>query len=392
MQENYTVRWASAGPMRGAALIGTILALLAPVALAQDAGVSEVFIARGVAVDVTAQTAEEARERAIRQARVQALEAVLRRMTRGSDRDRLIELSAGAGEHLVQDFAIDNERISSVRYLANFTYRFNPGEVRRLLQRAGIPYAETESKPVLILPLLRRGDDLRLWEDTNPWRDAWEAMPERTGLVSMVVPFGDLADIAALSAAQAAELDAMRLGDIAGRYDAGDSIVITADVWLDDLQASPVANVVAVRVGAATRAPLTIRITGTTNEPIGTFLERAALAAATAIEDDWIQANLLRFDQRQQMAVTVAVESVAEWVAVRSVLDRIAVVAEWRVATLRNNAVELELVYIGAEDQLQQALAQSDLVLERPFGADPFLPGRGGADARILRRVGGGGR
>ena len=381
-----------AGPARAAALIGTILALWLPVALAQDAVERAVFTARRVAVDVTAQTAEEARERAIRQARVQALETVLRRMTLRADHNRLIELSTGAGEHLVQNFEIDNERISSVRYLADFTYRFKHGEIRRLLQLAGIPYAETESKPVLVLPLLWRGAELRLWEDTNPWRDAWAAMPERSGLVSMIVPFGDLADIAALSSAQAAELDALRLGEIASRYDAGDSMVITADVGLDTLLDAPVANVVAVRVGAASRAPLTIRITGTPGEPIDTFLQRAALAAAEAIEDDWIQANLLRFDQRHQMSVTVAVASVAEWVSVRSVLDSIAVVAEWRVAALRYNAVALELVYIGAEDQLQQALAQSDLVLERPFGADPLQLDPDGVEVRILRRVDGGGR
>ncbi len=364
-----------------------MVALSQSPAAAQEPGVAEVFTARRVAVDVTAESAERARERAIREARSKALELVLRRMTLRSDHPRLIDLAASAGEHLVQDFEIDNERISSVRYLADFTYRFNPGEVRLMLQRAQIPYAETASKAVLVIPLLRRTDELRLWEDTNPWRDAWASMPLRAGLVAMTVPFGDLADIASLSAAQAAELDPFRLGDLARRYGAGDSIVVTADAGLGDQQAAPIVNVIAVRVGATSRDPLTIRITGTRNEPIDTVLERAAEATAAAIEDDWIRANLLRFDQKNRMDVTVAVASVAEWVSVRSVLDSIAVVTEWRISQLRSDSVHLELFYIGAEEQLQQSLAQSNLVLERPFGADPFAFGPAGSSTRIIRSI-----
>src|SRR3546814_5337389 len=92
----------------------------------------------------------------------------------------------------------------TVRYLADLTFRFNPDQVRSLLRGAGVPFAETRSKPVVVLPVF--GDSAAgptLWTGTNPWRDVWAQRRGDDGLVPLTVPLGDLGDLAAVEIGRA---------------------------------------------------------------------------------------------------------------------------------------------------------------------------------------------
>ena len=52
----------------------------------------------------------------------------------------------------VQDFEI-NEKTSASRYIGRFTFRFMAEPVRQFLSESGVSFAETTSKPVLVLPI-----------------------------------------------------------------------------------------------------------------------------------------------------------------------------------------------------------------------------------------------
>lgn len=118
---------------------------------------------------------------------------------------------------LVQDFEIKNEQISSNRYVANFTVRFSPGIAEYIESAGGVlgdmrtpskvlwstDKASSSAVPsaalsVLVLPYFKNnlGKNV-LWEDLNPWREAWqkfENSDSRPGL-TVSVPTGDISDI-----------------------------------------------------------------------------------------------------------------------------------------------------------------------------------------------------
>src|SRR6185369_10293232 len=78
-----------------------------------------------------------------------------------------------------------------------------------------------------------------LFEDRNPWREAWAKRPPRDTLMPIVVPLGDLKDIADLDAKQAMAGDVRRLEALARRYGATDTAVAVAQVSLDPATAKP---------------------------------------------------------------------------------------------------------------------------------------------------------
>jgi len=94
------------------------------------------------------------------------------------------------------------------------------GDGDPLLRQTGLPFAETASKPLLVLPVLKSRVGLMLWEAANLWRTAWSALPIQRGLVPMIVPLGDLADISDVDASQAMLGDETALEGIVSRYQA----------------------------------------------------------------------------------------------------------------------------------------------------------------------------
>ena len=129
-----------------------------------------------VTVDSTAQSAVQARDIARADGERKGFRMLLERLTLREDWGRLPKISDADLIDLVQDFEVNSERSSTVRYLATLTFRFRPEPVRRLLRDQGIPFTETRSKPVVVLPVLTMGDRNVLWDDPNPWRAAWSKL------------------------------------------------------------------------------------------------------------------------------------------------------------------------------------------------------------------------
>ncbi len=354
-----------------------------PVAGQSAASSDEVYTVVGVAVDVTAETAAAAREQALADGQAAALDRLFRRLTRRVDHERLPVVDDRRATFMVRDFEISGEKTSAVRYLAEITYRFKPAEVRRELRSAGISFTETASQPVLVLPVLRRAASLNLWDEPNPWRDAWTSLPPRAdGLVPILVPFGDLSDIADISAEQAANGSVEDVQAIAVRYGARDALVAIASLT-PTLTGREAIDVAVTRVGTTTQDPVLLDFSVQTGETLTALFVRAAEETAAAVEDAWVDANLLRFGEEQVMTVSVALAELADWVDVRSRLARVPVISAFQLKSMRRNAALVELAFIGDEDQLSDSLAQRDLALEAP--AAPSLGLAATDQVRVLR-------
>ncbi len=155
----------------------------------------DVFTVTPVPVDVTAGNAAAARDQAVGEGEQQAFQLLLARLTLAADRGRLPKASVAQLNELVQGFEVAHERRSGVRYLADFAVHFRAEAIRQLLRKAGIGFAETMSKPLVILAVLHDGERTVLWDDPNPWRDAWANIKPPLGLVPLVRPVGELGDV-----------------------------------------------------------------------------------------------------------------------------------------------------------------------------------------------------
>ena len=338
-----------------------------------------VFTVAHVPIDAEAASAAEARELAIAAGQRAALETLLRRLTVAGtalpapDEDSIPTMVAG--------FAIDRELVSTTRYRALLTVDFDPAEVRRLLRESGIAYAETVSKPVLVVAVQRDPAGILLWEDGNRWRRTWEERPSHGGLVPILLPLGDVIDLGTVDAARALASDADALAALAALYGTTEVAVAVAGHSGSSAVAKPSApaapgaeNADAPAAGRA--LTLSLRRTaadgnravqktliGREGESEQALLARGTDMVVTLLEDEWKDANLIRYDDQRVLRATVPIASLGEWVSIQQRIAALAMVASVGIDSLSLREGRLTLRYHGTEDQLRLALGQGDLDL-----------------------------
>ena len=365
-----------------------------------------VYTVRNLAVDSSAASAAEARSVALADGQRQAFERLIRRLVLAEDQVLLPVLELTQITALVDGYEIVKELVSSTRYRVNLIVDFNKFSVRKLLQQRKIRFAETLSNDVLVVPVFDAGDGATLWFEPGDWRTAWLARPANEGLVPLILPLGDVMDIAAIEAAEALAPSHEALLGLAERY--GTQEVVVASVFLDlpDLAVEDDLNVDAAGVNDASDAPvddaaetdvsnsgrvrgpvegtilqLTIHRVGATtlsttsellrgaqSESRESLLTRAVRRVVVHVENGWKQANMLRFGRENEMHIMVPLKSLADWVETRRRLRELAVVVSVDLATLSRGQANVLLRYFGEKEQLMLGLAQSNLALNFESG------------------------
>ena len=344
-----------------AAFCATVL--LAATGAGRAAG-SEAFTVKGVKVDVTAASTAVARDLALEMGEGLAFRRLLERLTLRVDHARLPEFDTADIAPFVLDFAVAQEKASSVRYLATLNYSFKADEIRRLLIDRNIRFAETTSKPVLVLPVYQAAGSLLLWDDPNPWRQAWAGREAFYSLVPAILPEGDLADIAAIGAEQAVAGDDQRLSAIAGRYNAGDTVVALAVLKME--RGRPDLEVFVTRYGPARQDQTVVNnFSSDDGESLESLLARAARELTHQIEDNWKLDNLLQFERQAVVAVKIRIAGLKDWLEVRNRLADVAVIRRSDLVILSLDEARVNLHYIGEPEQLALALQQADMIIKQ---------------------------
>jgi hypothetical protein len=332
-----------------------MISLLVPaMAVAADS-----FAVRGVAVDVTANTVAAAKEQALAEAARTAFRRMLERLTAPADYARLPNVDAN---QYVRDVVFEHERSSAVRYIATLTVRFNAVAVRKLLRDSNIRYAETRPRSVVIVPVFKSAGTPKpvLWDDPNPWRNAWSAAGSG-GLVPLVVPTGDIIDVAAVTVEQALSNDAEHLQALASRFRTTDVLVVAAA-----LNAAGTQLDVSLQASPGVPKPFETRTFSTSAPEGGTdgLLRQAALDIAQALDATYKQENLLAFDRASSLSTMVPLKGMEDWLAVRERLSRVPQVRSFEVVSLSREEAALVLHTVGEQDQVKAALASAGLSLD----------------------------
>ncbi|MBT3701376.1 MAG: DUF2066 domain-containing protein [Alphaproteobacteria bacterium] len=330
--------------------------------------VKSVYSVRGVKVDANADTAAAAQKIALADGQNIAAEKLLKRITPLNRHADLPEADSSYVSNLVQSMEVLSEKRSSTRYLAELVFNFRRGAVRRLLRNLAIPFSETMSKPVLILPIYDRAGAANLWDDPNPWRDAWQNMDNSNRFVPLIVPKGGLHDMGAISVDQAVNADAGRLAAIAARYEVETVIIVHAIQRRNLASGTDQLNVAIQRFSSTEDSTVIESFKGKAGETLADLMENAASGVASLIEENWKLATRLGFSERGPLSVHLKLSNLADWITLKRRLESIAAVDQVELRELTRNSAQVFLHHLGDESALMVALTQSDLSLKQEEG------------------------
>jgi hypothetical protein len=383
---------------RGLAILVILLSAVSSSAFA------ETFMTVGdVAVDVTAKSAAAARDQAIAQAQAKAFDRLVGRLVPNSADQARIRPSQQDIEAMVQDFEIENERVSPVRYIGVYSVRFRAGMVEKYLADAGVT-GVGQLQQVLILPVYRGANGAVLWGQGNPWRIAWERGGFGDGPVSLILPNGDAFDLGTLTAGTAESGGVAALGAMIQRYHVAGIVVATAEPRDAARGAASGLTITATTYDASgLKGAQTLTVTpGQGEQPDGVLL-RGVSATAAALEDGWKSGStgLSGYVAQQSAAaddgerpsspssagtlypLTVNLSGLEGWVAMRDRLTAIIGVEHVSLDALTRDGAALTVDFDGDTLAFQAALAGTGYVL-----AQTAPPGAAGPSAFQLRRAG----
>ncbi|HEY0112939.1 MAG TPA: heavy-metal-associated domain-containing protein [Allosphingosinicella sp.] len=144
------------------------------------------FEITGVEVDVTAESADKAREAGWRQAQQKGWKALWAKTTR-----RPIEQAPGltdaALNSMVSGIIIEQEQIGPKRYIATLGVLFDRARTGELL---GVSGSIRRSAPMLVIPVMLTGSSYQSFESRNEWQKAWARFRTGNSPVDYVRPTG----------------------------------------------------------------------------------------------------------------------------------------------------------------------------------------------------------
>lgn len=321
----------------------------------------DLFEVTGLKVDARAADELQAKQEGIAEAQQQALQEIFRRLVSTDDIARLPEVTSDMLIAMVRDYDISDEKFGGGRYLATLSVRFEPQEVAAVLRSQRIPFAMTRSRPVVVLPVIDIGTAQRLWDDPNPWREAWAAQLPHPGLFTLVMPIGDLTDVAAVNVNYALAGDPVGLEQIASRYDAAGTMVAVATIARGTDARRQVDVTLTFSGGGYDGRTIQRRYSGSGS--LQPFLVQVVGELLRDLESGWKDENMLDFTQEERISVVVPIGGLGDWIAIRDRLSAMARIQKVAVARMTRTEAEVDIVYVGTTDQLRAALALQGLEL-----------------------------
>ena len=350
----------------------TVLLTAAP---APAAAQENLFMVRNVPAKGKGKTDRAARRDAALNAASTALDRLFGRLTSARDHEFLPPVPAERARSMVRGIEVVRAKRRPSGKGRSFdgalSYLFRPKAVGAFLRNEGIAWSSRRSDPVLVLPVWRGEGGGILWDDPNPWRDAWAATEREPGLVPVLLPEGSLKDLQAIDADQAGERDAPALAAIAGFYGAKQVLVAIAGND-EDGRLTVSAALFNLRSGQSEYL-----------EPVTaegeTAMAEAAAALVARLQERWKDRVIVPEGPVVNTQVTLRFDDLATWVRVRENLDAAPSVTGHRVIAFSAGEAVLSLAHRGRADDLSRRLPSFGLVLR-----EESAPGSKGKAAWVL--------
>ena len=177
----------------------------------------------GIAVDVSAKTADDARYGGWRLAQRKAWAQLAKRLG-GSGGG----VGDGTLDQLVSGIVVENEQIGPNRYIARLGVLFNRARASSLL---GVVDYAAQSAPMLVMPIEMAGGVARAFEGRTDWQAAWARFRPGESPIDYVRPGGTGPDSLLLNYGQAARRGRGQWRAILDQYGASDVLIPTVRLF-----------------------------------------------------------------------------------------------------------------------------------------------------------------
>ncbi|MBO5442778.1 MAG: DUF2066 domain-containing protein [Alphaproteobacteria bacterium] len=313
-----------------------------------------------IMVDVTAENASVAREKAMNEANRKAFLAVAGRFTTSSGVEALSSLSNAQILNFIKEVSILSEKVSDVRYIADLKVAINENIFKTYMREKNISFAVGSDANILIIPTFREfsGDTPLLWEEGNLWRKAWEEKPYQQGQIKISPLPSTEENMSVMTAERALSQDGIALDKIA-------RINGTTDIYTADAVYNGIEGLTVTLRSAKKGTEETINVSG---ERSPQLFEDAITEITARINNTIKQQDIADSQQKSEITVLYKYNAIRDWLSLEKTLKSIAIVDAISIDAIGSGKVQFKIHYVGNEDKLQRAVRDKYYNL-RSFGS-----------------------
>lgn len=365
-----------------AGLFAALPFLIAPGAAQEPApaDVGEAFAISGIEVDYYADTSEEAREAAFREAPRRAWPRLWARLT-GETVEEAPTMSDSALSAMIDAIVIEDERFGNGRYLATLGVSFDRQRAGRRLP-AGARVLQSE--PMLLIPVLSEAGAMSTFDPESLWYQAWREGPGGRGVIDYITPSASAEDRIILNGWQATRANRRLWRSAFGRYGADNVLTAEARV-LRTYPGGPITGTFTARYGPDATPldsfTLTASSPGEYRDMLGTAVQRMNAMYVEALErglletEEALNVNLAAltappveiddgFEGLGAINLSVSTPDAASWERVESALGSIPGIERISLTSFAiGGTTQVEVRYSGSEAELRSALSRRGLFL-----------------------------
>lgn len=304
--------------------------------------------------------AAKKREMAVKAATKQGFRQLLKNITQEKDWEHHEDLIITSVDWntVLEKFVIVEEK-NAPKYEVTFNLFYDRNVVRRMLQEFQIPYAESKKIKLLVLPLMDTGTRMLLWEDENAWRKAQESVQSEQGLLSFVLPVGDMDEVTNITAemvnlgaedvllnlAQQYDVDGVIVSRLQSRSSYDGTLFEAENRWYGSDALEP--TVVRLMLDG------TVGLEGT--------LASLAEKSHTEMEQAWQQAGVIQLNQQGRIFIRFSPKSAADLDKLTNLLEGFNTVKDVQLRVLNVENSLFQINYFGEPQKLADMMMQNGL-------------------------------
>jgi len=322
-----------------------------------------------VEVDVTGSDAADARELALAKGQADALADLLSRFTTGEQAQQIVgDLEPKKIASMARGTEVLSEKISSNRYRASLRISFDATEVSTLLGKPGgdanAELAPTATGSFLIIPSYEEDGTVLLWDDANPWRNAWKTAGIEARSGDIVVPFGDAADAASIDVKTLPSANYASLLPLTVRYGVTDIVLVQAKLSHDG---GMTLEVVKRRLNRTQNEVNLLTYRADPQETRDTLMARATHDVIDTLEhkktEETEAVKTIRGGNHGTVMVLASISTLSSWTQLRTKLSTLPMIDKIEPLAISPQQVDLVIHYRGSADSLATAITARNIRL-----------------------------
>ncbi len=338
------------------------LIILSFMGLGQANADDELFTVGNVKVDVTADNSVLAQNKAFEEAQNKAFEILAKRMVAEAQVKSVATPNSLTISSLVKDYEVTDEKLSAVRYIGTYIFRFRAAAVSKFFSVSGVTYTDTSSEPLLILPILQKDGNNILWSEENIWMKAWGRSQNLVGIIPVEIPMGDLMDVSDIDGSNVLSYERLKLDNMVRRYNSKSAIILIAT---PDNNAEAITIAIYDAGGFRAEHIGNINIIVNPEETTKQLYDRAVLQVYSNLQKGFKTKSSSVDVKFKKFKVRSYFKNINQWKNLHKDLSNIEGLDNLSIVSMKRKSAILFFDFKGDADNLREVLSRSNIELGR---------------------------